>query len=168
MIYKLSVILGLMLLILSQSSCGKTEKELELDLETDHDIYKKGADITANLYLSNTQQDPILVNKRMGIYFLETRDLGEVAFIITAPSSKEISYGARGLESYPEDGDYSDLGPGQTISRSYILNRYYYFFDEIGQYSIQAVYHNYRDPSDGRIAWKGEIRSDIIHFTITP
>jgi len=168
MINKISMILGIMLLIVSQSGCGKIGKGLELVLGIDQLDYKKGEDITATLYLSNPQQDTILVNKRMSVYFLELKYYGEVAFIITAPSGREVSYGVRDSGSYPEEDDFSDLGPEETISRSYILNRYYYFFNEVGQYSVQAVYHNDSDPGDGRIAWKGEIRSDVVHFTINP
>ena len=163
---KYKIIITLLLILLTPACNPKVVNELELQIGVNPD-YKLGEDIRVTLFLVNNQEESIVVNKRMGLN-VGQRHLGEVYFIIKSPSGQGVNLVPILDYSLNVPSDFIDLEPGKSLSHSYVLNQYFAPLDEIGKYSIQAVYYNYSQPDDGRTAWTGEIRSDIVHFTVNP
>jgi hypothetical protein len=163
---KLKILFTLLLILLIPACNPKVVNQLELQIDVNPD-YKLGEDIRVTLFLVNNQEESIMVNKRMGLNVGEGY-FGEVYFIITSPSGQEVNFFADLDYHHIASSDFTDLEPGESLSHSYELNQYFAPFDEIGKYSIQGIYYNYSQPDDGRTAWTGEIRSDIVHFTVNP
>jgi hypothetical protein len=142
---------------------------LNLTLTTDKDIYTPGEDIRATVVLSNEQADTVLVNQRMASNILELiGDLGETYFVILDPAGEELVFSAHVRVGFPQISDFAELEPGEWTSQRYVLNEDYYIAGKLGVYAVQAIYRNDHDPGDGRSAWKGELVSDVVYFTIVP
>ena len=94
--------------------------------------------------------------------------LGDVYYVIIDPTGEEAVFAARVRVGPPEADDFIYLGPGETTSQSHILTMWYFIPSTPGEYTVHAIYRNYHDPGNGEEAWKGEITSNVVHFTIEP
>lgn len=144
------------------------ENSLELVLEIRPIAINIGDTLQAEVILKNVSDLALIVNKRMVFgYFDDWEEHREISFSITEISGKgNVGLSAR-IHSGPSSlGDFRELLPGEEILTNYELTKYYEL--EPGAYSIQAVYDNESDPGDGRTAWKGEIKSNIVLIEIKP
>jgi hypothetical protein len=132
---KLKILFTLLLILLTPACNPKVVNQLELQIGVNPD-YILGEDIRVTLFLVNNQEESIVVNKRMGLNVGEGY-FGEVFFIITSPSDQEVNFFADlDYRHNRSSSNFTDLEPGESLSHSYELNKYFAPFDEIGKYSI--------------------------------
>lgn len=142
---------------------------LVLTLRFDKDIYDSEEAISARLVLENIGADSVLIKNRMVPNFsFAPEPVRDIVFVGTYPSGGEIEFGVYILVRFPKPDDFVILSPGETVEHTYNDLGRYYGFSQPGKYSIHAVYQNQSDPDDGRVAWKGEIRSNTTSFTREP
>jgi hypothetical protein len=152
-----------------QTNPKKGDDRLYLNLSADKVSYASGENIEATLELSNEYEQSVLVNKRMVLNLQPVLgSLGEVYFKITDTQGKEADFAVRVNVRFPEEEDFIYLKPGEVISQTYLLNKWYNIPPTPGEYSVQAIYQNNEDPNGGEEAWKGEITSNIISISIEP
>jgi hypothetical protein len=134
---------------------------LSLSLTLDKPDYAMTDAITAKVILLNKGSETLKVNRRLLLNYLGApKVFCEVSFIITNSANSKVPFAARVNASEPEDADFTELGPQQSIEESYLL-RQFFRLDEPGRYTLQAIYQNSSDPSTGP-AWKGKVESDQI------
>jgi hypothetical protein len=91
----------------------------------------------------------------------------DVEFVITRPSGKTSEYRFLVNAHLPQARDFRILAAGDTVEVQLCLTDKY-LLNETGEYTVQAIYQNQSDPGDGRTAWKGELKSNEVKFTIEP
>jgi hypothetical protein len=172
-------------LIVYTSSCSgwkndipdSDASDLRLELNLNNDAFSKdgvgsGTDIfLATVVLINETTHELLVNKRLApnSYLRVSRDepLGDIAFLITDPNGEELNFTGRAGIGFPGRFDFAKLGSRKRIAFSYdIFPLYFKTPIVLGQYAIQAVYHNETGIDNNAQVWKGIIYSNIVNFTI--
>ena len=139
---------------------------LTLELDLDQDIYQPGAPVTVDLTLANTGPDPALVKSRLALNApLVPAAFRDIAFVVTDPAGSALAFNARVNVGLPKAKDFKDLAAGEIIVREYAIDQFYTLAGP-GRYTVQAVYQNQSDPPDGRAAWQGELRSNLIAFEV--
>jgi hypothetical protein len=147
----------------------KVDDQLHLNLSTDKATYASGENIEATLEMSNEYEQSLLINKRLVVNQQSViGSLGEVYFKITDTQGKEAGFAVRVNVRFPEEEDFIYLKPGEIISQTYLLNKWYNIPLTPGEYTVQAIYQNNADPNGGEEAWKGKITSNIISISIEP
>jgi hypothetical protein len=172
-------LLGIVLIVLTvlggcqiynkQTNPNEVDDQLFLNLSTDKVTYASGENIEATLELSNEYEQSVLVNKRMILNLQSViGSLGEVYFKITDKQGKEADFVVRVNVRFPKEEDFIYLKPGELISQTYLLNKWYNIPLTPGEYTVQAIYQNNVDLNGGEEAWKGKITSNIISISIEP
>jgi hypothetical protein len=141
---------------------------LRLVLDITRDEYQSGENIQVFIELVNEGNNPLVVNKRMAINDDAIDNLGEVAFIVTTPTNNRAFFYPRVRITPPEENDFRELEAGESVGYSFTLNEWFSPLSQPGRYTVQAVYRNYSNPGDGRIAWQGELHSYVASFNIVP
>lgn len=146
---------------------GNQMPELSLTLSLDKAIYNRGESVLALATLSNITNKDLLINSRVAINFPTAPDLlRDIMFNIYKPSGNLSSFIARVNIRPATSNDFIILPAGEKFEIHYNLAKYYNL-NEIGNYSVTAIYNNIIDPEGNRIAWKGEVSSNEVLFTIT-
>lgn len=137
-------------------------------LSTKTDMFRVGDDIPIKITLTNvnTNQD-VAINKRLAPNdSFAPGVLRDIVFEILAPSGGNLTLGF--VNVLPLDaGDFTLLHPGDAYSDTLVLQDYY-LLDEVGVYSIRAIYHNETDPGGVGAVWKGTIASNSVSLSIVP
>ena len=141
---------------------------LELVLTLDKAVYGLNEPITATIVLTNKSAQPILVQGRLAVNWDGApSDHRDLCLVILNPQGEKAWFEPLINMGSAQDKHFVTLAPGKSLERIFpVLGAY--TLDEVGEYTIQAVYQNQRDPSTGQQAWKGELKSNPIHFTINP
>ena len=141
---------------------------LELMLELDRDVYKLGQTIQAKVILRNAGSEPVLVNARLA-WNREAAPFPfrEITFQWTRSSGANPNFALIVDRGFPKDDDFIQLAPNATVERTFDIT-FYFEIEETGGYSLQAIYENQSEPEDGREVWKGELKSNLISFTVEP
>ena len=138
---------------------------IELTLVLDQTAYRAPARPRATIRITNAGAMPQVVNKRFALNYGDAAGYEcEVKLFIRNSAGDELPFTARVNIGDPTDRHFVELGPGQSLEREYDLARTY-DLTAPGRYTIQALYQNETDPSAGP-AWKGELKSNIISFSI--
>ena len=138
---------------------------LELTLELDKITYSSQDDIKTKVILKNSGDKPLLVNGRLALNSPDAPDeFREVSLLITNNIGDELPFSARVNIGEPKDKDFKELVSHQSIEREYSL-RSVFELSKASKYSARAVYQNQADPSVGA-AWKGEVTSNTVSFTV--
>lgn len=146
----------------------KAETMLTLTLNLNQTQYHLGEPITATVGLKNAGSETVVVNERMTVNFsFEPDAFRELVFVITCPSGKTSEFQYLVNVRLPHAQDFLDLAAGETVEKNRLLTGNY-ALSETGAYTVQAIYQNQRDPGDGRTAWKGELKSNEVKFTVEP
>src|SRR6185503_15905038 len=139
---------------------------LTLELELDEDTYRPGTPVIGDLILGNAGPDPAVVKSRLAINApLAPAAFRDVAFVVTDPAGSALEFNAWVNVGLPKARDFRDLAAGEIIVREYAIDQFYALAGP-GRYTVQAVYQNQSDPPDGRAAWQGELRSNLIAFEV--
>lgn len=139
---------------------------LELTLSFDQASYAVGTPIAARVTLRNAGPEPALVNTRLALNRSSApRDFRDVSLVITTASGDRLDFLPKVNIGTPKDSYFKSLAPGEAVERSYALQDYFRL-DQPGSYTAQATYQNQVDPTSGQPAWKGEVTSNPVSFTI--
>lgn len=139
---------------------------LEFTLSMDREVYIPGESIVGKLTLRNTGSEPVVVNSRLVVNSpFAPQPLRDVIVTLTDRSGAVAKFAAVVDVGMLEDQDYASLNPGETFERSLSIDLFY-ALERPGTYSVQALYQNDADPGDGRRAWKGELTSNAVTFTL--
>jgi hypothetical protein len=143
-------------------------QSLQLQLRILKESYAVGEPVEVELLLINKSKDPCIVNQRMAINpgnMAEGR--WEVQFDVTFPPGKRLIRGAKIRREELQKEDFYTLSPGEHISKTYSLTRYYWM-ELKGTYTVKAIYSNKVSGRQfGLTAWTGEIISNSISFNVT-
>ena len=143
-----------------------------LELELNQEMYRPGEYIEAHVTLRNCSDEPVLANQRMAPTLDNSREgalRGEVSFMIITPEGIEPFINVRvDNRRSPQERDFREMEPDETVSRVYPISEYFSPLYLSGEYSVQAIYRNDWDLGDGRVAWEGEIFSNVVHYTVLP
>ena len=153
----------------SQSSYTVTDvsEPLILSLSIDKDAYQADEPIYAMLTIANTSNTDVIIKKRMAANARsESVQKRDVVFIINSPTGYTSHYKPKTNVFPVEDSDFASLPAGEKIEQIYDLRDLYYI-DEHGTHSVFVIYQNSSDPSNGT-AWRGELVSNVVLFTINP
>jgi hypothetical protein len=138
---------------------------LKFTFELDKKVYQDSDAIKGRFALTNTGNTPILINKLLVLNrAFELDENRQVHLIIHNAQGDNFGFAGSIRMREIEDSDFAELAPGQSIERVYDLKDYY-LLPAAGQYTIQAVYQNSLDPSNGS-AWKGKQESETFTFEI--
>jgi hypothetical protein len=141
---------------------------LTFTIEFDKNTYHTGDTITAKMILRNIGDEGVVVKKRLIVnQFASPEPYRDVSFFVIAPSRTSIPFGAYISVDSPGIDDFTTLMPGNSIEGYYELQDVF-TIDETGKYLVIAVYINQLNPDDGRMAWKGEVTSNIATFSFDP
>ena len=139
---------------------------LTLILELERETYQSGDAIPVMLVLTNLGHENLLVNSRMAPNHPHAPDSQrDIVFVITSPSGQKMQLNKFINMRAPKEDDFIILAAGETVERSINLEQIFSFV-ETGEYSIQAIYQNKADPGTDESAWKGEISSEKVTFTV--
>ena len=144
------------------------DQSLQLQMKAFKENIPVGEPVEVELRLINKSKGPYVVNQRMAINpgkMVEGK--WEVKFDVTFPPGKRLIRGAKIRREELKKEDFRTLSPGELISKTYILTRYYWM-ELAGTYTVIATYHNGVNGSQfGLSAWTGEIISNSISFRVT-
>ncbi len=145
-------------------------EDLTLSLELDKDTYVLEERIRATLTLRYVGGAFAFVNIRLAYNNPQfpSNQSRDISFLIYDQDGKPLEYGAMHQPMLLEPYHFAMFGPNSAFERTYPNIERSYIFTGPGEYTIQALYENYTDPSDGRTAWQGQIVSNIVTFTIEP
>lgn len=139
-----------------------------LTLEMSDTSYGPGDPIEATIRIRNTGNQAITINKRMAVNFFGAPEAyRDLEYVLVSPSGDFVPYGVRVEPGEVTDWDFIDLSPGDDLEIVYDL-RSGYSIDEQGYYYVLVIYQNQSDPADGRVAWKGEVGSNVVRFEYRP
>lgn len=140
--------------------------DLNLTLTLNQQAYAPRDEIRAEVRLTNVSPEPVLANMRLALNSVDMPEVfREVNLVIKDNTGYEPTWMLRIRIDEPGDQDFMELAPRQSVQRSYPLRRFF-AFNRSGQYSMQAVYANTCDPSNGS-AWKGSAESNTVIFDLT-
>jgi len=122
-------------------------------------VYSNKDDVQPTLHLKNIGTETLLVSDKMKIN-------EDVLFKLIGPSNQELLPLAP--DKFQSSEPFSDLAANKESARTLFIFGELYDIREPGKYFLQAVYQNQSDPGDGRTAWKGEIKSNVVTFTFAP
>jgi len=151
----------------SRPTVANTTESLTLSLEASKDVYQLSEPVYVSLAIANASNFDLVIKNRMAVNtWSEAITRRDVVFIVKMPSGSISSYRPRSHVNIVENSDFILLAPGEIVEHTYDLSSLYNI-DEYGAYSAFAIYQNSSDPSDG-VAWRGELVSNVILFTINP
>jgi hypothetical protein len=146
----------------------KRSNAIEVQLRITKESYSVEEPIEVTVVLKNGSNDPLTINKRMGI---NPGHMGEgsweVKFDVAFPPGQRLMIDTLINRGQPSREDFTLLPPRGEISTVYPLTKFYWM-KLLGAYQVRATYHNSVDGSQfGLSAWTGEITSNPIHLKVT-
>ncbi len=141
---------------------------LNLSLSLSKDTFRPDEPVEGTFTLRNAGAEPALVNARLGINTPHApQEFRELALNVTGPAGQPLDFMARVNVGDPEDQDFKLLQPGESVESTYALSDYF-LLEQPGAYQVHATYQNRSDPShaNGHAAWKGEVTSNPVTFTL--
>jgi hypothetical protein len=154
--------------LIDGSSKGSQMDKLTLSINADKSIYQLGEAVRVSVILTNSGGVDILVNKRMALNFPDApKTARDLSFTIEGPLGKLAPFIARVNVRPTRPNDFILLSPDETVEIFYDIESLYYL-EDIGSYSIFAIYQNALDPDEITNAWKGELKSNVIVFEVVP
>lgn len=146
------------------------EDMLSFTLSLDRESYSDSDPISVNFKLTNNGANSVVVNGRFALNTAISvpSEFGDIYCLISKPSSKVARFGAYVNVVDLNSRHFVTLGSTEMIERTYPNLDDFYDFNEFGRYSIQAIYENQSDPPSGVVAWKGELASNVVYFSIKP
>ncbi len=158
------IILILITFMVLPTSC-KQKQGLVIHLSLDKSKYQLLDDIHATVNIVNNG-DAVMINVRLKPFCGETGYFGkdwELNILI---------FNSEGKEYFPDcpmsdwsEPPYRLLETGKVYQYTEKRISDIYRIREPGKYTIRAIYHNVYGSTD---VWKGEIKSNIVTFTINP
>jgi hypothetical protein len=153
------------------SGCKQTlqpTQRLKINLRLDKHKYQMTDDIHGMIKIKNTGA-PIKINIRFAPQCLDPHiEDWEISFLIFDSKGKQYNPARCLFVDYAMPW-YQQLEKGNVYEYDYKLSyknfRKFYSLDKPGKYTIQAIYHNVYGST---AVWKGEIKSNIVTFTINP
>jgi hypothetical protein len=157
--YILLILISFMML---PTGCKKTQ-QLKIHLSLDKSKYQLLDNIQATVNVGNTG-NPVKINVRFKpLCFKPFETDWEISFVIFNTDGKEYNPNCP-MQDWSEPW-YRSLDAGGVYQYTDKRISDFYGIREPGKYTIQVVYQNYSGSSD---VWKGEIKSNIVTFTISP
>jgi hypothetical protein len=163
--YSICIIVIVSFLRITSITMDKSNETLQLKITADQNSYQVGDIINVILELENISEQSVVVNSRMA---MGSAPYGEIEFIFTQTPGVDVYRWVKIRIGLPNDTSFVTLKPGDTISTTHQLSRYYGPLSEPGQYSFRAIYVNCVNPSSGDAAWQGEIESNTLSIRIMP
>lgn len=148
---------------------GLSAAVLDFSISLDKKEYKKGDPINVEYKLKNVSKTPIYVNKRFFVNSEKSnKKQREIYFKITSPSKEKLEFKQEFETGYPKLDYFVLLNPDEEIASERPRNMKYYFdFDETGQYEIIGVYQNFCGNEIGLDTYKGKGKSSSVTITVT-
>lgn len=147
----------------------KVSQDLLLFLRIEKKIVSPGILPEAVVILTNEGRNELLINARLlSVPEGYPETIGEIIFFIDGPADsvnlKDFSVNAGRAKLH----DFAPLKPGETIVKTFDLNKYFRFMDP-GIYKASVLYRNVIGLSiDEMDSWTGEIASNVETFEIRP
>ena len=159
--YILLILISLMML----STGCKQKQGLKIHLSLDKSKYQLLDNIHATINIINNG-DPVNINFRLKPF------CGETGYFEKDWELNFLIFNSEGKEYFP-DCPFMEMGepPYRLLDDGgvyqFIDKRIsdFYRIREPGKYTIQAIYHNVYGSPD---VWKGEIKSNVVTFTVEP
>lgn len=139
---------------------------LLFEITLDEQRYHVHDEIKVKMRLENVGSSPILVNSNIVISGYEPDEETTVYFEIKNPSGIILPFDNIIRWVRTEPFEFILLNPNEEVILMGRLDGYY-DLDEIGLYTIKAIYRNTIDHPDGRPAWKGTVESNVTTWEIT-
>ncbi|MFH1782906.1 MAG: hypothetical protein ABH848_04760 [Candidatus Omnitrophota bacterium] len=140
-----SYFLLISIFLLTFTTSLQAKEDIALILSLDKEEYKKNDPITLDLKLKNNGPDPVYVNTRFYVNSEKSDPkYREVYLMVTSPSGERLEYNRKDYEcGFPKSDYFQPLKPGEEIEMKHSKSLKSYFkIEDIGEYKIQAVYHN--------------------------
>lgn len=139
---------------------------LQFTIATDKPRYGTDEPIRLRLRLTNSGQEPVVVNARLGLN--RSRRTGEVWLDLDGPDQSSDLIVSVNIGT-PRPADFTTLAPGASVEKEYALGTYYQV-TEPGDYTLRGAYHNKWSGEEiiGQTAWTGQVESDPVTFRIEP
>jgi hypothetical protein len=137
---------------------------LQFSITTDKPRYRPDEPIRLRLRLTNSGQEPVVVNARLGLN--PSRRTGEVWLDVDGPAQSTPLIVSVNIGT-PRPADFTTLAPGASVEKEYAL-RTYYAVTEPGDYTLRGTYHN-KQAGEGIIeqtAWTGQVKSTPITIRV--
>ena len=159
------IVLGI-LIIYSDGSLSAAG--LDFIISFDKTEYKKDDPINVEYKLKNNGKTPVYVNKRFFVNSEKSKEEErEIYFKITSPLKKELVFKQDLATGFPKSDYFVLLNPGEEIGAERPRNiKYYFDFNEIGQYEIIGVYKNSCGKEIGLDTYKGKEASKPVTITL--
>jgi hypothetical protein len=139
---------------------------LTLELAMVEGRYAPQVPVLASLALGNTGPDAPVVKTRLAINSpLAPAAFRDVSFVVTGPAGVALPFEARVNAGLLKSKHFAGLAVGETVVREYAIESFC-VLSQPGRYTLQALYQNQDDPPDGRVAWEGELWSNVVAFEI--
>ena len=142
---------------------------LEFSISFDKTVYKKVDPINIEYKLKNISKSSVYINKR---FFVNSEKSNgkerEIYFNITSPSKGKLVF-KQELETGLPKSDYFVLlkADEEIVSERPRNVKYYFEFDETGQYEIVGVYQNSCGEEIGLDVYKEKVVSEKLFIIVT-
>jgi hypothetical protein len=147
----------------------KFSGEPSLLLSLNKPEYKVNEPINAQVVLLNEGEGDLLIASSIDYHFLHYAPIHFDFFLF---NEKNTELDPLIPKFYIDYGDpvFVNIGPHESVPcntcKLSILDLYPNYLQIPGTYYLQAIYWNHLNPNDGRVAWKGELKSNIVKFEI--
>jgi len=140
--------------------------ELQFEVSTDKLTYQPGTDILVRLQLTNSGQDPLIVNSRLALN--RPHRSGEVWLEVTGPEGQLVPFSAMVNVGTPTPDDLAILKPSRSAGKQYVLQTYYNTLAAPGEYTLKGTYRNTWGGEDlaAGPAWTGTLSAEPVQFKI--
>ncbi|MCK5451510.1 MAG: hypothetical protein KAI70_07080 [Candidatus Omnitrophica bacterium] len=164
-----NVAITFLICALSLNVYAKTKGSLVMVVSTDKTEYKKTDGIMVTLKLENCGKNALYVNNR---FFLNSDKSDpknkEVHFIVEDPSGEKMLCKIDLETGLPRTDNFISLAPGEETEIKRPRNiKYFFDFENVGEYKITAVYQNVYGEEIGVNAFKGKIISNPVIIKIS-
>lgn len=157
------------MIIVSKTPYPIDESNLKLVLTMEKKLYSTKDAVSVMVTIQNTGPRHTIIKKRLVLNnsFLDSEHC-DLYFKIVSPTGETLDFVFLKNVGPLNAWDFMMLDANESFSRVFVDLRDDYWLQTAGSYSIYAVYRNTSDREDGKYAWKGELVSNELTFTIQP
>ena len=162
------IILVVVAVLVSATAVFCADPQLKFNLVIEKAEYSSADPINVVFTLKNLGAEPVMVNQRFYISDQKAaNNQRDVYFELTSPSGAKMPCQHSYETGFPKTDYFKLLGPGEETRSEYPRNLKG-FFDivEPGTYTVVAVYQNVFGAEIGLDAFKGQLFSEPVKFTI--
>lgn len=154
-------------------SANENNGQLLLIITLEKNKYHLGEQIRPNLRLQNLGSRGVLIRNKFTPGYDANEHHVNIEEIFIGPNHKPVDLSGTMVRFLPSsemefNSEFQILEGMKEFSRTFGNLGFNYNINQVGKYSYQIKYKNHFDPSDGRIAWKGILTSNVIEFEIVP